>query len=118
MPLKKMFQQSEKKETKNPSNEEKNVPLATAKKLGPTTQIKIRYNAGFPNNLFIRGQGAGLSWEKGIPLKNIKEDEWIWETNEVFPSCQFKLLLNDLQYENGDNHEILCGSNLEIAPNF
>lgn len=105
-----MFQKAE--------NKENSTAHSTVKKQGPTTQIKIIYNVGFPNNLFIRGQGAGLSWEKGIQLKNIREDEWLWETNEIFPSCQFKLLINDSQYENGDNHEIRCGSSIEFSPHF
>ena len=104
-----MFQKPEKKDHNSTSS---------LKKQGPTTHLKIIYNVGYPNNLFIRGQGAGLSWEKGIALKNINENEWIWETNEIFPVCHFKLLINDVHFENGDNHEIRCGSTMEYAPTF
>ncbi|MGK5595176.1 MAG: hypothetical protein ACSNEK_07460 [Parachlamydiaceae bacterium] len=84
----------------------------------PITQLKIRYNVGYPNNLFIRGQGAGLSWEKGVPLRNISSEEWLWETNEIFPYCHYKILINDQHYEVGDNHELRCGSSTEHRPHF
>src|SRR4051794_40705456 len=36
------------------------------------TRVTIKYDAGFPNQLYIRGKGANLSWDKGQPLKNTK----------------------------------------------
>jgi hypothetical protein len=32
------------------------------------TVIEARFDAGFGNGLFVRGEGAGLSWEKGEPM--------------------------------------------------
>lgn len=88
------------------------------KKKGPKTKIIVKYDTGFPNNLYIRGNGANLRWDKGVLLKNTKEDEWVWETNDLFSACQFKVLLNDAQYEDGENHEIRCGAFLEYSPHF
>jgi hypothetical protein len=36
--------------------------VTTAK---PVTTIEAKIDVGFGNNLFVRGEGPGLSWEKG-----------------------------------------------------
>lgn len=83
------------------------------------TQIKIRYDVGFGNHITIRGQGApGLSWEKGVQLKNVKPNEWTWESNTTFALVEFKILINDRIYETGPNHSIKCGSSTEYTPHF
>ncbi|KAF3361513.1 hypothetical protein PHSC3_001888 [Chlamydiales bacterium STE3] len=112
MSLKKMFRKSESSKTEKPSPPTRIIPP------NPTTKVVIKYNVGYSNTLFIRGEGAGLNWEKGTPLQNRAEDEWIWETNEIFPSCQYKVLINDTRYENGENHNLRCGSSSEYTPNF
>ncbi|MEI8364903.1 MAG: hypothetical protein WCF65_00655 [Parachlamydiaceae bacterium] len=83
-----------------------------------TTQIVIKYDVGFNNHLFLRGKGANLSWEKGIPLKNVKRDEWTWETSTPFSSCEFKVLINDIHYETGENHKLNCGASVHYTPKF
>jgi hypothetical protein len=82
------------------------------------TRIVIRFNAGYNNNLFIRGSGAGLNWEHGVMLKNIGPDEWVWETTLPFSDCEFKVLINDEQYESGENHHIDDGNGVQYTPSF
>jgi len=82
------------------------------------TQIVVRYNVGYGNHLFIRGNGAGLSWDQGVMLKNIGPDEWVWEANVPFKECEFKILINDQQFENGENHQILDGASMQYTPRF
>ncbi|MBA2728890.1 MAG: hypothetical protein H0U49_12050 [Parachlamydiaceae bacterium] len=94
-------------------------PLSVAeRKIGPTTRIIIQYDAGFSNLIYVRGKGATLSWEKGIPLKNTKPNEWIWETTTPFTTCEFKVLINDKEYEIGDNHLLTCGASIHYTPKF
>jgi hypothetical protein len=90
----------------------------TDKKTSSKTRVIVKYDAGFPNQLYIRGKGANLSWDKGLPLKNIKPDEWMWETDANFNYCEFKILINDRVYENGDNHHLNAGSTLLYTPHF
>jgi hypothetical protein len=85
---------------------------------GPKTRVMIKYDIGFNNVLTIRGKGANLSWDKGITLKNVKNDEWVWESDIPFTTCEFKVLINDAQYEQGDNHPLSCGTSLEYTPTF
>ena len=37
----------------------------------------VHFDVGFKNSV-DRGKGAGLSWDKGVQLKNTKPDEWVW----------------------------------------
>lgn len=89
------------------------VPKASTK-----TRVVIKYDIGFSNELFIRGQGAGLSWDKGEKLKNTQADEWVWEPKAAFQECTFKVLINDQSYECGDNHEIKSGAQFTYTPDF
>lgn len=82
------------------------------------TRVVIHYDVGFKNGLFIRGKGANLSWDKGIALVNTRPDEWVWETDQVFNSCEFKVLINDANYEQGNNHTLTCKHSLEYTPSF
>lgn len=80
--------------------------------------IRIKCNIGYGNNLFIRGQGPGLSWMQGVLLTNVGPDEWIWETSEPFEQCEFKVLVNDRDYEAGENHRLPPGAVVQYSPYF
>ncbi len=88
------------------------------KKTQQKTRITVKYDVGYQNQLYIRGKGADLSWEKGQPLKNVKANEWTWETDAPFNQCEFKILINDQTYENGNNHTLHCGSCVIYTPHF
>lgn len=94
------------------------TPIKNEAKKGPKTRIVVRYNVGFNNFLSIRGKGPGLSWDKGVHLKNVKHDEWLWETETPFNTCEFKVLINDSHYEIGENHPISCGASVQYTPQF
>ncbi len=82
------------------------------------TKVTVRYDVGFKNNLYIRGSAAGLSWDRGVLLQNKGADEWVWETSAVFSKCEFKVLINDKQYEAGENHKISSGESIQYKPKF
>jgi hypothetical protein len=82
------------------------------------TRIQIKCDVGFGNFLTIRGQGGELSWEKGLQLKNISTDDWLFETNKSFTEIEFKVLINDSLYENGPNHMIEHGNQIQYRPKF
>ena len=91
---------------------------AAEKKGNAKTRITVKYDIGFSNQLYIRGKGGSLSWDKGQPFKNVKADEWVWETDAPFTQCEFKVLINDRIYENGDNHVLNHGAALLYTPYF
>lgn len=82
------------------------------------TVIRIKYNCGFPNNIYIRGSGADLSWSQGQLMVNSLPDEWVWGTDAEFTLIEFKILLNDLKYETGENHLVGYGEELSYCPRF
>lgn len=105
---------------KNNILKEESTPK-TIKKTAPksSTKIVVKYDCGFSNALFIRGEGiANLNWNKGLPLKNVKKDEWVWETDRPFVKAEYKILINDVKYEIGENHKINNGSTVLCTPNF
>lgn len=59
------------------------------------TRLLVTAYIGIGNRLFIRGQGPGLSWEKGVPLQFVSIGKWRWETNDANAPVQFKLYKND-----------------------
>ena len=61
---------------------------------GATRLIATSY-IGIGNRLFIRGNGPGLSWEKGVPLQFISIGKWRWETPEAAAPIEYKLYKND-----------------------
>jgi len=82
------------------------------------TRVLVKYNVGFKNNLYIRGHGGGLNWNKGVMLKNVGPDEWIWEPATPIADCEFKVLINDQKYEMGENHHISGGKLFQYTPKF
>ncbi len=61
---------------------------------GATRLIATAY-IGIGNRLFIRGDGPGLSWDKGVPLQFISIGKWRWETPDASAPISFKLYKND-----------------------
>ncbi len=85
----------------------------------PLSKIVVQYDCGFGNSLYIRGEGAStLSWGSGIALINLDSNIWIWETERPFTKIEFKILINDTEFEIGPNHTMLYGESESISPQF
>jgi hypothetical protein len=59
------------------------------------TRLIVTAYIGIGNRLFIRGEGPGLSWEKGVPLSFVSIGKWRWDTNDATSAVKFKLYKND-----------------------
>lgn len=82
------------------------------------TTIGARIDVGFGNGLYIRGEGAGLNWDKGILLENITADRWQIVLQGVTTPVVFKFLLNDETWSLGEDYVITPGSTLLLEPSF
>ena len=92
---------------------------APAKPKSTKTRIVAHIDCGFSNNLFLRGEGvSSLSWDKGVAMKNVGPSEWVWESDRPFSTIQFKVLVNDKWFEQGDNRTAAYGQQLEFSPQF
>lgn len=103
---------------KLPAASKIDFPLAEISSLFPTTRITVKFDAGQGNQLFIRGNGPGMTWDEGIPLTNVGSDLWVFETQLEFEPFEYKILLNDKQWEDGENHTTQVGKKIEIATKF
>lgn len=90
------------------------TPIVTA--AAPIT-IEAKIDVGFGNNLFVRGQGEGLSWERGIPLENVDSKTWRL-TVPAKDKVQFKLLINDAVWCKGEDLVAAPGKKVEVTPAF
>ncbi len=59
------------------------------------TRLLVTAYIGIGNRLFIRGEGPGLSWDKGVPLQFVSIGKWRWETSDAAAPVKFKLYKND-----------------------
>lgn len=69
-------------------------PESSVSSDGFTRLIATAY-IGIGNKLYIRGEGPGLSWEKGVPLQFVSIGKWRWETPDAAAPVTVKLYKND-----------------------
>ena len=96
---------------------------ATATKKATTaslvqTRIIARVDVGFGNALYLRGEGAGLSWDKGALMENIAPYEWAFSTTRAKAPVAFKCLINDQVWADGENQSVAAGGTLISSPVF
>jgi hypothetical protein len=82
------------------------------------TSIIARADVGFGNQLYIRGTGADLSWERGLPLENVSAYEWAFATTKAKSDVTFKFLINDELWAEGDNVTVAEGATSISSPVF
>ncbi len=59
------------------------------------TRLLVTAYIGIGNKLYIRGDGPGLSWDKGLPMKFVSIGKWGWATDEATSPVACKLYKND-----------------------
>jgi hypothetical protein len=82
------------------------------------TSIIARVDVGFGNQLYVRGTGADLSWEKGLQLENVSSYEWAFATTKAKSDVVFKFLINDELWAEGDNIIVAKGATSISSPVF
>lgn len=82
------------------------------------TSILARIDVGFGNSLFIRGEGAGLSWGKGTLMDNVTPYEWVFDTTQAKTGVVFKFLINDEIWAEGENLSVSAGGTSISTPSF
>lgn len=82
------------------------------------TTITAQIDIGFGNTLYIRGDGPGLSWEKGVVMDCVIDDKWSISLSGVGAPVVFKFLVNDLTWSAGDDYVVNPGSELAVVPTF
>jgi hypothetical protein len=84
-----------------------------------TTTITAQIDIGFGNALYIRGEGPGLSWDRGVVMSCVSDSEWQIVLAESARPVVFKFLVNDLSWSAGvDNYTVASGASVKLVPTF
>ncbi|MFZ5496227.1 MAG: hypothetical protein ACOZE5_12950 [Verrucomicrobiota bacterium] len=59
------------------------------------TRLLVTAYIGIGNKLFIRGDGPGLSWDKGVPMQFVSIGKWGWASHDATAPVRCKLYKND-----------------------
>jgi hypothetical protein len=94
------------------------TPATQPMKWNGLTEVAARIDVGMGNTVYIRGEGDGLSWDKGTPLKCKDASTWVWSTAKAKEKLVFKLLLNDVIWARGADIVVEPGKRVEVAPVF
>ncbi|MDY5582334.1 MAG: hypothetical protein SPF41_00075 [Candidatus Merdousia sp.] len=82
------------------------------------TRVIAKFDAGWGNQLYIRGLGGSLDWQKGVPMQSISDDEWLWEQIVPQGTVSFKVLLNDKNWSAGEDLVVAAGDTVICRPTF
>jgi hypothetical protein len=82
------------------------------------TVVLAKARLGEGDALFIRGEGGGLDWNVGVPMKALSDEDWVWTQAGLTHSVEFKVLLNDREWARGENRKVWPGERLETRPSF
>lgn len=95
------------------------TPSATVVVGAPVfTTITARIDIGFGNALYLRGEGADLSWDRGTLMNCIADNCWSLELPASTRPVIFKFLVNDLSWSAGQDYVVAPGDTLAITPTF
>jgi hypothetical protein len=73
---------------------------------------------GISNKLYIRGEGPGLAWDKGIPMELVGIGKWEWKTYDASTIVRCKVLINDEQSTDSENIDIEPNTTVETTASF
>jgi hypothetical protein len=74
---------------------EAQVKAESAASSDGATRLLVTAYIGIGNKLFIRGDGPGLSWDKGVPMQFVSIGKWGWASHDVAAPVACKLYKND-----------------------
>ena len=94
------------------------TPVAVVAPKPLVTTINARIDVGFGNSLYLRGEGAGLSWDKGRLMTCVGADQWQITLPESSRPVLFKFLINDLTWSLGADSVVAPGTTSTFTPEF
>lgn len=93
-------------------------PLESAPTTDGVTRLIATAYIGIGQKLYLRGDGPGLSWEKGVPLQFVSIGKWLWQSADATAPFAAKLYKNDqvectglgeITLKPGIQHEVNAG---------
>ena len=71
------------------------APVEASTTSDGATRLLVTAYIGIGNKLFIRGDGPGLSWDKGVAMQFVSIGKWGWASHDVTAPIACKLYKND-----------------------
>lgn len=95
------------------------VKKAATKKAtpAPLTTIVAQTDVGWGSSIYLRGEGAGLSWDEGVAMDHV-DGAWTWSTTAAKEGVTFKFILNDEAWAVGENLSVAAGGTSISSPTF
>ena len=91
---------------------------APSKTADGATRLLVTAYIGIGNKVFVRGEGPGLSWEKGVPMEFISIGKWTWAAADPSAPVKIQLYKNDDLPAQGDPIVIPAGHHIDATPVF
>jgi hypothetical protein len=82
------------------------------------TRLLVTAYIGIGNKLFIRGDGPGLSWDRGVPMQFVSIGKWGWASHEATGPVKCKLYKNDETAALSGEVTLEPGKHVEITALF
>jgi len=101
--------------TKPVTEADKPKPKASS---GGTTSVIANVMIGIGNKPYLRGEGAGLSWDEGVPMNFIEIGKWAWTPPRKNASLTVQVYRNDEDPDSAGKIEVKSGEEIEITPEF
>ncbi len=84
----------------------------------PATFISAKVDVGFGNHLYLRGEGPGLSWDRGIAMDCTAADLWTSTVKGATGPVTFKVLINDTTWCDANDFVAEPGQSITVNPVF
>jgi hypothetical protein len=90
---------------------------AAASSDGATRLLATAY-IGIGNKLYIRGDGPGLSWDKGVAMQFVSIGKWGWATHDATAPVRCALYKNDAEAALTGEVTLAPGKHVEVTALF
>ena len=94
------------------------APAIVTKPRGLRVTLVAKIDVGFGNALYVRGDGAGLTWSAGKILECTSGDTWTLVLLGVEKTFAFKFLRNDTDWSTGEDYTAAPGDTVAVTPVF
>ena len=84
------------------------------------TTIRVHYDVGLGNTMYLRGDEYPLKWDLGRSMLNVSSDCWVYETERIpaGETFEFKPLINNETWSSGLNFTGTGDTTIDIYPTF
>ena len=94
------------------------VPFKTLAVNASSLSLVAVVNVGIGNTLFVRGDGPGLSWTEGVPMKFLEIGKWEWSIDNADEPAVIQIFKNDEISAFGEEINVGLGERVEVHPKF